>query len=159
MGAALGTLGGIARRGRSRGPIQALDAATVTTEAGVEGDFRGRIRPGGKGRRQISLLEAESWAEGMDTLGLQGDAVLPWTARRANLLTHGIRFPRHGGYVVAIGMSLRIQITVECDPCSRMDEVRPGLYAALLPDWRGGLLGKVISDGTIAVGDPIRIET
>ncbi len=155
----MGTLGGIARRGRSRGPIQTLDAAAVTIDAGVEGDFRGRVRPGGKGKRQISLLEAESWAEAMDGLGLHGPDVLPWTARRANLLTRGIKFPRHGGYVVAIGASLRIQITVECDPCSRMDEVRPGLYEALLPDWRGGLLGKVISDGTIAVGDTIRIET
>jgi MOSC domain-containing protein YiiM len=152
-------LGGIARRGRSRGAIQTLDAAAITTQAGVEGDFRGLIKPGGKGRRQISLLEAESWAEAMDSLGLQGDAVLPWSARRANLLTHGIRFPRRGGYVVAIGDGVRIQITDECDPCSRMDEVRPGLYAALLPDWRGGLLGKVISDGTVAVGDTIRIET
>lgn len=155
----MSSLEGIARRGRSRGPIQTLDAAPVTIKAGVVGDFRGRIKPGGKGRRQVSLLEAESWAEAMDALGLAGDAALPWTARRANLLTRGIRFPRHGGYVVAIGDSLRIQITVECDPCSRMDEVRPGLYAALLPDWRGGLLGKVISDGAIAVGDTIRIET
>jgi MOSC domain-containing protein YiiM len=138
--------------------MQTLDAAVVTTQAGVEGDFRGLIKPGGKGRRQISLLEAESWAEAMDALGLSGETALPWTARRVNLLTHGIRFPRHGGYVVAIGASLRIQITVECDPCSRMDEVRPGLYAALLPDWRGGLLGKVISDGAIAFGDDIRIE-
>ena len=95
----------------------------------------------------------------MDALGLHGDAVLPWTCRRANLLTQGVRFPRRGGYVVAIGDSVRIQIAVECDPCSRMDEVRPGLYGALLPDWRGGLLGKVISDRAIAVGDPIRIET
>lgn len=155
----MGTLEGIARRGRSRGPIQTLDAVPVTIEAGVEGDFRGRIKPGGKGRRQVSLLEGESWAEAMDALGLTGDAVLPWTARRANLLTHGIRFPRGHGYVVAIGDNLRIQITAECNPCSRMDEVRPGLYAALLPNWRGGLLGKVISDGAIAVGDTIRIET
>jgi MOSC domain-containing protein YiiM len=157
--AAVGTLGGIARRGRSRGPIQTLDAAAVTTAAGVEGDFRGKIRPGGRGRRQISLLEAESWAEGMADLGLQGEAILPWMTRRANLLTHGLRFPRRGGYVVAIGESLRIEITVECDPCSRMDEVRPGLFAALVPDWRGGLLGKVISDGKIAIGDTIRIES
>ena len=156
--AATGTLEGIARRGRSRGPIQTLDVASVTTGSGVEGDFRGRIGPRGRGRRQISLLEAESWAEAMSDLGLEGESLLPWTTRRANLLTRGIRFPRQGGYVVTIGERLRIEVTVECDPCSRMDEVRPGLFAALVPDWRGGLLGKVISDGTIAVGDTIRIE-
>lgn len=154
----MGTLEGIARRERSRGAIQTLDAAIVTTGFGVEGDFRGKIKPGGKGRRQISLLEAESWAQAMADLGLAGDSLLPWTSRRANLLTHGIRFPREAGSIIAIGDSLRIQITVECDPCFRMDEIFPGLSGALLPDWRGGLLGKVISDGTIAVGDAIRIE-
>jgi MOSC domain-containing protein YiiM len=133
-------------------------AATVTTEAGVEGDYRGRIRPGGKGRRQVTLIEAESWAAAVTELGLHGDAALPWQARRVNLLTRDIRFPREGGYVIAIGESLRIAITIECDPCSRMDEVRPGLFAALVPDWRGGLCGKVITDGAIAVGDQIRIE-
>jgi len=30
--------------------------------------------------------------------------------------------------------------------------------AALAPDWRGGVLGRVISDGEIAVGDEVRIE-
>jgi MOSC domain-containing protein YiiM len=156
--AASGTLRGIARRGRSRGPIQTLDAAAVTIEAGVDGDFRGRIKPGGRGRRQITLLEAESWAAAMADLGLHGDAALPWHVRRVNLLTQGIRFPRQGGYVVAVGETLRVAITIECDPCSRMDEVRPGLFAALVPDWRGGLCGKVITSGAIAVGDRIRIE-
>ena len=60
--------------------------------------------------------------------------------------------------VIAIGPSLRIETTGECDPCSRMDEVAPGLKAALMPFWRGGVLAKVLDDGEIAVGDEIRIE-
>jgi MOSC domain-containing protein YiiM len=39
-----------------------------------------------------------------------------------------------------------------------MDELAPGLRAALTPDWRGGVTGRVIADGTIAVGDEVRIE-
>ena len=39
-----------------------------------------------------------------------------------------------------------------------MDEIRPGLTAALTPDWRGGVLGRVVQDGEIAVGDEVRIE-
>jgi MOSC domain-containing protein YiiM len=74
------------------------------------------------------------------------------------LLIQGLRLPREAGTVIAIGASLRIEVTQECDPCSRMDELRPGLKAALLPDWRGGVLGKVLTDGEIAVGDEIRIE-
>ena len=60
--------------------------------------------------------------------------------------------------MIAIGETLRIEVTCECDPCSRMDEIEPGLKAVLLPDWRGGVLGRVISDGEMAIGDEIRIE-
>ena len=139
--------------------MELLDAALVTVDEGVQGDLRGRIRPGGKGRRQVSLLEAESWAAAMADLGLSGSAALPWHTRRTNFFVEGLRFPREGGYVAAVGESLRIRITLECDPCGRMEELQPGLEAALTPDWRGGLLGKVIADGRIAVGDEIRIET
>jgi MOSC domain-containing protein YiiM len=83
---------------------------------------------------------------------------LVWSDRRANLLVSGIRLPREAGAVIAIGESLRIEVRCECDPCSRMDALRPGLRAALEPDWRGGVCGRVISEGTIAIGDEVRIE-
>jgi MOSC domain-containing protein YiiM len=78
--------------------------------------------------------------------------------RRANLLIEGLRLPREPGQVIAIGPSLRIEVTDECDPCSRMEEISPGLRAALEPDWRGGVVGRVLSDGEIAIGDEVRIE-
>lgn len=155
---ASGRLGGIARHGRSRGAIELLEAVSVSVEGGVQGDFRGAIRPGGKGRRQISLITAEGWDAAMADMRLDAHRILAWHARRVNLLSHGIAFPMATGYIVAIGESLRFQVTKECDPCGRMEEVLPGLKAALLPDWRGGILGKVLNGGTIAVGDTIRIE-
>ncbi len=154
----MGRLGGIARHGRSRGPIETLQHVAVSRELGLRGDLRGAIRPGGKGRRQVSLIEAESWDAALADLALSADRMLPWYERRANLLVHGLRFPREAGKVIAIGESLRIEITCECDPCSRMDEILPGLKAALLPDWRGGVLGRVLTDGDIAIGDEVRIE-
>jgi MOSC domain-containing protein YiiM len=39
-----------------------------------------------------------------------------------------------------------------------MEALVPGLKAALMPDWRGGICTKVIAGGHIAVGDVIRIE-
>lgn len=159
METASGRLGGIARHGRSRGPIQTLDAVSVNTVEGVHGDFRGAVKPGGRGRRQVSLIEAESWAAALHDLHVHPDQMVPWHVRRANLLVEGLRLPRDAGTILAIGDTLRIQITQECDPCSRMEEILPGLKAALLPDWRGGFLGKVLTDGAIAVGDTIRIET
>lgn len=156
-GAPVGRLAGIARHDRPRGPMETLDRVAVTMLEGVHGDFRGAVRPGKTARRQVSLIEAESWATAMTELGRDGDATVPWFERRANLLVEGLRLPREVGRVIAVGADVRIEITTECDPCSRMEEVAPGLKAVLTPDWRGGVLGRVIADGEIAIGDEIRI--
>ncbi|MHA3839822.1 MOSC domain-containing protein [Sphingomonas aestuarii] len=149
-----GTLTGIARHARPRGPIETLDAVDVTVEAGLAGDFRGAVKPGGKGKRQVSLIEAGDWAAAMAELGHD----LPWWVRRANLLVEGLDLPQRPGARVRIGGDVVIEITTECDPCSRMEEILPGLKAALTPDWRGGALGRVLSGGRIAIGDAIVVE-
>ena len=154
----IGRLLGIARHDRPRGPIETLDRVAVSRVEGVHGDFRGAARPGKPARRQVSLIEAESWAAALADLGLGGAEAPPWHARRANLLVEGLRLPRTAGAVIAIGKGLRIEVTRECDPCSRMEEIAPGLKAALTPDWRGGVLGRVLDEGEIAVGDEVRIE-
>ena len=153
----VGRLGGIARHDRPRGPMETLDRVAVNQREGIHGDFRGAVRPGKFPRRQVSLIEAESWAAAMAELGRSGQGLVPWYQRRANLLVEGVRLPRKSGYIISIGAEVRIEITCECDPCSRMEEIAPGLKAVLLPDWRGGWLGRVITDGEIAVGDEIRI--
>lgn len=155
--ARLGRLAGIARHARPRGPMETLEHVGVNQREGVHGDFRGAVRPGKFPRRQITLMEAESWAAAMAELGRQGDDQVPWYERRVNLLVQGLRLPRARGPVIAIGSSLRIEVTGECDPCSRMEEIARGLKAVLTPDWRGGVTGRVIADGEIAVGDEVRI--
>jgi MOSC domain-containing protein YiiM len=150
----VGRLAGIARHGRSRGPIEVIDTVHVSVEAGLAGDFRGAVKPGGKGKRQVSLIEAGDWAAAMADLRTD----LDWSARRANLLVEGFDLPQTPGAVIAIGEDVRLEITVECDPCSRMEEIAAGLKAALTPDWRGGALARVLRGGDIAVGDEIRIE-
>jgi MOSC domain-containing protein YiiM len=153
-----GRLAGIARHDRPRGPMEALNHVAVTRLEGVHGDFRGAVRPGKPPRRQISLIEAECWTEAMRELGRTANDAVPWFERRANLLVEGLRLPREPGAVIVIGAALRIEVTGECNPCSRMEEVAPGLKAVLIPDWRGGVVGRVLADGEIAVGDEVRIE-
>ena len=58
------------------------------------------------------------------------------------------------GQRVAIGTA-EFEITMVCDPCSRMDEVRPGLREEL--DGRRGMLARVVETGDVAVGDEIRL--
>lgn len=149
-----GTLAGIARRAAVRAPMEVLDAAEVTPELGVVGDHRGRLKPNGRGRRQVSLMERADWDAAQAEIG----RALPWFARRANLLVDGLDLPQRPGARLRIGAGLLLEITTECDPCYRMDEIAPGLQAALTPDWRGGALARVIEGGRVAVGDGIRIE-
>lgn len=156
---AAGRLGGIARHDRPQGPIETLGRAAVTAAEGVHGDFRGAMAANKKTRkRQVSLIEAESWAAALDDLGIPPEERPAWHVRRANLLVEGLRLPREPGKVIAIGASLRIEVMVETEPCERMDALLPGLKAAMTPDRRGGVCGRVLTDGEIALGDEVRIE-
>ena len=155
----VGRLGGIARHARPLGPVETLGHAAVTAAEGVHGDIRGAVASTKRTRkRQVSLIEAECWAAALDDLGIAAENRPPWHARRANLLVEGLRLPREPGKVIAIGATLRIEITVETEPCERMDALLPGLKAAMMPDWRGGVCGRVLDDGEIAIGDEVRIE-
>ena len=47
------------------------------------------------------------------------------------------------------------EITMVCDPCHRMDELREGLRAEL--QGKRGMLARVVESGEIAVGDEIEL--
>ena len=54
----MGRLAGIARHDRPKGPMETVEAVSVTCAAGVDGDYRGTLaaqKPGRK--RQVSLIE------------------------------------------------------------------------------------------------------
>lgn len=137
---------GIARKARSRAPMETLEQIDVTTELGLDGDYRGKLR-----RRQVTILAEEDWQAACGELNRDD---LPWTERRANLLVRGITLPRIKGSTLSIG-NVIFEITGETDPCNRMDDVAMGLQNALMPDWRGGVTCRVIKGGTIAIGDPV----
>ena len=48
-----------------------------------------------------------------------------------------------------------VEITKRCAPCSRMEEIRPGLRAAL--SGRRGMYARVTSPGTVRPGDPAAV--
>ena len=121
--------------------------ATVTLEAGVDRDFRGRPGP-----RQVTVVAREAWEEACREVG----AELPWTARRANLLVEGVDLESTAGRRLRVGAVL-LDITGETAPCGRMDQQRAGLRTALGPDWRGGVTCRVLEEGEIRVGDPVTL--
>jgi len=149
-----GVLAGIARHAFPRAPMEVLDHVHVSVESGLAGDFRGAVKPGRQPKRQVSLMERGDWDAAMAELGADHH----WSMRRANLLVEGLDLPQAAGAIVRIGDAVVLEIMMECDPCSRMEEIEPGLKAALTPDWRCGALARVISGGDIRVGDIIRVE-
>ena len=151
--ASQGRLIGIARRAAPRAQMETLELATIGVEFGVEGDHRGRVRPGKFPKRQVTLLARESWEAACTDLGRE----VPWTARRSNLLVESLELPHRAGDVIAIG-DVRLEVQVEIEPCERMDEAAPGLQEALRPDRRGGVGCRVLTSGKIALGDVVRIE-
>lgn len=135
--------------------METLEHVSVSAAQGVHGDFRGGLaatKP--ERKRQVSLIETGSIAAAFAECGALG---IDWSDCRRNLLVSGLRLPREEGARIAIGERLVIEVTMECDPCARMDALHEGLRAAMAPDWRGGVLGRVVEDGTIALGDEVRI--
>jgi MOSC domain-containing protein YiiM len=145
----MGRLEGIARRERKRAPMETLEHAEISAETGVARDFRGK--PGG---RQVTVICAAAWRAACAELGRE----IPWTTRRANLLVDGVELPRTTGSTIRIG-PVRLLVTGEVDPCSRMDEQCPGLTNALKPDWRGGVSCTVLEGGSVSLGDAVSLQS
>ena len=124
-----------------RFPMKEIEEAEAVQNKGLKGCIHGR--PNSK--RQVSLMDIET----LQKLGIPPGAV------KENVTTRGLDFRRlEPGQHLRIGGSL-LEITLPCDPCSRMDEIRQGLQEEL----RGqrGWLCRVIEGGTIRRGDRIEV--
>ena len=140
-----GKLLGIAIKKAKRAQMILKDEATITTEKGVEGDYRGN-----PGNRQVTVVSKGSWDKACKDLNQS----LPWIARRANLLVDDIILKKSTGSFLKIG-KLVLEITGETEPCHRMDEFFQGLQEVLKPDWRGGVTCRVINSGYIRIDDTV----
>jgi MOSC domain-containing protein YiiM len=115
----------------------------METEAIENKGFNGCIHGRPNSKRQVLLMDRET----LDKFGLPPGAI------KENVTVRGMDFQALGvGQRLRIGESL-LEITVSCDPCPRMDEIRMGLQE----DLRGqrGWLCRVIESGKIRKGDPV----
>ncbi len=121
-------------------PMREVAEANAVEGKGLEGDTSF-----GRGSRQVLIMEAEV----LDRFGLA-----PGKARE-NILTRGLRLSEIApGKSLTVGATL-LEVTADCDPCSFMDEIQPGLQEAI----RGerGILARVVNGGRIRVGDPVAV--
>jgi len=96
-------------------------------------------------RREILLASQEH----LDELGVEPGAI------RENVTVAGADVHSWPvGQRVKVGGAL-LEITMVCDPCHRMDELRPGLRTLL--DGKRGMLAHVVEGGDIALGDEIEL--
>ena len=99
----------------------------------------------GHPRREVLLASMEH----LDAVGVGPGAV------RENVTVEGADVQQWSvGQRVRVGDAL-LEITMVCDPCYRMDELRPGLRAEL--DGRRGMLAHVVEGGEIALGDAVEL--
>jgi MOSC domain-containing protein YiiM len=117
-------------------------------ELEVERGIRGNANRGGK--RQVTIISKQRWAELMDTLG----ADLPPSARRANLMVSGIDLVDSRGRVLRVG-DTRLKINGETRPCEQMEDAYAGLQDLMRERWGGGAFAEVLDGGQIHVGDRV----
>ena len=130
-----------------RGPMDAVAEAEMIAGKGLVGNANQG------GRRQITIIDAAVWERIMGELG----ATIEPSARRANIMVRGLELANTRKQVLLLD-ECRVRIFTETKPCERMDEVLPGLKAALYPNWGGGVCGQVIDGGRVRVGAVARWE-
>lgn len=122
-----------------REPMQPVSELRCIEGKGIVGDVSF-----GRETRQILIIDNET----LDALSLDPGLV------RENLTVRN--FPLSSlqpAALVGVG-DVQLEITGECTPCSRMDDIRPGLQQVI--ENRRGVLARVLRSGVIHVGAPIR---
>jgi len=154
-----GRLEHVLLRPARRVPMRRVDEARVVAGVGIEGDrtaLKPSAQPGG-GKRQVTLIQAEY----LSVIGglMATEAVDPSLLRR-NLVVSGINLHAAATLftdvpvVIRVGRDVALAITGPCEPCSRMEEaLGRGGYNAMRG--HGGATARVLSGGTIRVGDVV----
>lgn len=154
MDAPRGRLAGLAWRAARRQPMIEVAAGEIAVGAGLVGDHKGARFA----NRAVTVLAIEDWQAALADLAveMQRPVILPWTARRANLLVEGLRLPRARGAILRVGEA-RLEVTYPTSPCARMDECFDGLRNALATGWRGGVTCRVLAGARVRRGDVVEI--
>ena len=124
-------------------PSDPVQEATAISGMGLEGDRSCRA----DNVRQVLLMDKET----LDRMDLAPGQI------KENITTSGVDLTvAKAGHVFFIGDEVTMEVVGDCEPCGKMDAIRPGLREGL--NGRRGMLATVINGGSIKVGDSIRLE-
>ena len=130
----------------SRDPMKEVNDANFITGQGMEGDRHLRS-DGRRSNRQVLIMDSET---------LSHFDLLPGQVRE-NVTVAGLDFSSiSAGDKVSLGGDVILEITGDCEPCARMDELRPGLKDEI--DGKRGLLAFVEKGGVVSVGAEVGVN-
>ena len=142
-----GEVSWIGVRPQRKAAMISLREVFASSETGLDGDrYQGQT-----GKRHVTLLQEEHLAVIMSCS--ESKLVKPEDLRR-NIVVCGINLLALKNRVIEIG-SAQLEVTGLCHPCSRMEtNLGAGGYNAMRG--HGGITARILSDGTIKVGDLVR---
>lgn len=121
-------------------PMREVAEGKALAEKGLEGCAHAR-----PGMRQMLLVEGGV----LEALELAPGSIME------NITTRGIELAGLlPGQRLRVGEA-QVEITLPCEPCERMDAIRPGLKEKLRG--RRGMLCRVVEAGRIRAGDAIEL--
>jgi len=141
-----GVLVWIGVRPERRLAVCPVDQAILDPHVGMETDHYSRDA----GKRQVTLIQAESLAAIASHLGLE--TLAPEVLRR-NLVTRGINLLALKDRRFRVGDAV-LEMTGECHPCSRLEETL-GVGGYNATRGFGGITAKVLVRGSISTGDAV----
>lgn len=120
---------------------------------GLQGDHRAKEKaPNPNSKRQITLIQAEHLPV---IAALTGHEQVDPAWLRRNLLVSGINLLALKDRRFCVG-EVFFEGTGACHPCSRMEEaLGAGGYNAMRG--HGGITAKVLTEGVLALGNPVRL--
>ncbi|MDM7890301.1 MOSC domain-containing protein [Curtobacterium caseinilyticum] len=148
-----------------------VEEITLVAGWGVEGDahagatvqHRSRVArdPSQPNLRQVHLLHAEVF----DEVAAAGHTVVPGDMGE-NVTTRGVDLlGLPTGTLLHLGDEASVRVTGLRNPCQQINDFDPGLLRAVLGrsedgsvERKGGVMGVVVTGGTVRAGDAVRVE-
>jgi len=126
--------------GRDSGLSEPRERVSAIADHGLEGCAHANPP-----RREVLLVSKEH----LEAVGVEPGVI------RENITVEGTDVESWPvGQRVQVGNAL-LEVTMVCDPCSRMEDVRLGLRIEL--EGRRGMLAHVVESGEIALGDAVEL--